>query len=84
MLCPYCNKEMEKGRILASGAGSIPIAILEWYAEKEFEKKGVIAAIKRKSVKIVDSKDGYYRESYYCDRCDKVFGEFPTKKKKKT
>ena len=79
MNCPYCNNEMEKGRIMASATGSIPIAQLDWYAEKDFEKKGVVAAIKRKRVGIKSSNGGYYRDSYYCVQCKKVFGEFPTK-----
>ena len=79
MNCPYCGSEMEKGRILASGAGSIPVAMLEWYAEKDFEKKGLMASLKRKGIYIKDPKGGYYMDQYRCGECKKVFGEFPTK-----
>ena len=79
MKCPYCSNEMERGRIMASATGSIPVSFLEWYAEEDFEKKGFFAAIKRKSISIQDTKDGYYHDSYFCGQCKKVFGEFPTK-----
>ena len=79
MICPYCNAEMEPGRILASGAGSIPAAMLEWYAEKDFEKKGFVAALKRKGIYIKEPKGGYFEGAYYCAACNKVFGEFSTK-----
>ena len=79
MNCIYCNSEMEKGRFAAWASGSVPVAFLEWYAEKEFEKKGIIAALKRKGVAIKDSKDGYFNDSYYCQQCKKVFAEFPVK-----
>ena len=77
MNCIYCNSEMEKGRFAASASGSIPVAFLEWYSESEFEKQGFIAALKRKGITIRDSKDGYYKDSYYCRQCKKVFAEFP-------
>ena len=83
MICPHCNNEMELGRIMASGAGNVPVAILEFYPETEFEKKGLLASLKRKAVNIKDSKDGYYHNSYHCGGCNLVFGEFPTKPKKK-
>ena len=79
MNCPYCGGEMKKGRIMASGAGTTPVAILEWYAESEFDKKGIIAALKRKSIYIKDAKGGYYHNAFRCAQCKKVFGEFPTK-----
>lgn len=79
MICPHCNNEMEQGRIMASGVGNVPVAILEFYPETEFDKKGIIAALKRKAVNIKDAKDGYYHNSHHCPQCNKVFAEFPTK-----
>ena len=80
MNCPYCNNEMEKGRIMASATGSIPIAKLDWFAEKDFEEKGFRAALKRKSVGIKSfNNGGYYPDSNYCEQCKKVFAEFSTK-----
>jgi hypothetical protein len=67
---------MGKGRFIATASGNMPVAFLNWYAEEEFEKKG-ISAIKRKGVSIESSKGGYF--SYYCTPCKKVFAEFPTK-----
>lgn len=83
MKCPYCDSEMEKGRVLASATGSIPVVMLEWYAEKDFEKKGLMASLKKKGIYIKDTKDGYFRDSYHCSVCGKVFAEFPTNEKQK-
>ena len=58
MTCPYCQNEMEKGRFAASATGSVPVAFLEWYSEIQFEKKGILAAFKRKGIAIKDSEDG--------------------------
>ena len=79
MNCIYCNNEMEKGRFIASATGTMPFAFLEWYSEKEFEKNGFFAALKRKGITIEDGKGGYYSNSHYCQKCKKVFAEFPTK-----
>ena len=79
MNCPYCGREMEKGRISVSATGSVPIAFLNWYAEDEFENKGLFAMFKRRSVSIKDTKSGYYHNSFHCSACQKVFGEFPAK-----
>ena len=83
MICKYCGSEMEQGRFIASSTGDMPVAFLEFYPEMEFEKKGIIAALKRKGITIKDSKDGYYHNSYHCAGCNLVFGEFPTKPKKR-
>ena len=79
MTCPYCQKQMEKGRFAASAAGSIPVAFLEWYDETQFENKGIFAAFKRKGISIKDSEDGYYPNSQHCRNCKRVFAEFSTK-----
>ena len=82
IICQYCNKEMEQGHFLASSTGDMPVAFLEFYPETEFDKKGLIAALKRKGVGIKDSKVGYHK-AHYCGGCNLVFGEFPAKPKKK-
>jgi len=78
MNCPYCDCEMEKGRIMDSAYGSIPVAFLEWISEEECAKKGFLASIKRKTIEIKDTDDGFYHNAFYCSHCSKVFGEFPT------
>ena len=77
MVCTYCNSEMEKGRFVATASTivGVPVTILGWYSQEEFEKKG-LASFKRKGISVKDSKDGY--DSYYCQQCKKVFAEFPT------
>ena len=79
MNCPYCNNEMENGQIMAYSTGDMPVAFLSWFAEKEFENKGIIASLKRKSIAIKDTKDGYYKDSYHCRQRKIAIAEFPTK-----
>jgi hypothetical protein len=76
MNCPYCNGETKIGRILVWSTDIT--GYLEWYAEEDFEKKGILQALKRKPIYIEVSNDGYYPNSFFCERCNKVFGEFPT------
>jgi hypothetical protein len=78
MNCPYCNQEMENGRIYVSAAASMPVALIVWYEEKEFAKRDVLEVVRHKPVGIADTKDGYYKDARYCRSCRKVFGEFPT------
>ena len=75
MNCPYCNDKMEKGHIGAQGR----FPLITWYDEKDFDKKGKIAAINRKPVITIRPEiNGLFRnsKSYYCQKCFKVFGEF--------
>ena len=83
MNCKYCNSEMEQGRFLASSTGDMPAAFLEFYPESEFDKKGLLGALRRKGITIKDPKGGYYLNSFYCDKCGLIFGEFPAKQKKR-
>ena len=78
MICPYCGNEMEKGRVMISAAGSIPVAFMEWYEEKSFEsKKSFFSSVKFKTISVAYSDDGYYEQAYHCGDCHKIFGEFP-------
>ena len=78
MTCPHCNREMEKGRIYVSAASNMPVSLIVWYAEREFAKRDLLEVVKHTPIGIADTADGYYKESYRCAPCRKVFGEFPT------
>jgi hypothetical protein len=70
---------MAEGRIKAVGVTDTLLASVRWYAESEFEKKGLVSLIKRKSINIKSAKDGYYHGAHYCPECGKIFTEFSTK-----
>ncbi|MCL2030012.1 MAG: PF20097 family protein [Oscillospiraceae bacterium] len=78
MNCPHCGKDMEQGRIFVTPGGSLPVALIVWYAEKEFEKRDLLEVVRRVPVGIADTPDGHYKDAYYCRPCQRVFGEFPT------
>jgi|GEM_PF-1261936 len=80
MNCPYCNQAMEQGRIALRAPRLMDIAYMVWYAEKEFEKTGLLAKLlaNRPFIGILNPADGYFKNSFYCPRCHKAFGEFPT------
>jgi len=79
MNCPYCGLEMEKGKVqILSAFPFRDNPCLQWYHEKEFYKKGLFASFKRVPKIIKKTKGLYYEGAFNCDKCKKVFGEFPT------
>ena len=71
MICPECGRELEKGIIEATDAGSLTqsLTMVCWYPEeyknKMFKKNTVNLRLKA--------------EGYYCDECMKVFASFEEK-----
>jgi len=72
----YCKEELEGGGIVAFGMGNPPVALVEWHSDERLASKGLIK--KGKVVPIKPEKNAYYGEAYYCQQCNKVYGEFAT------
>ena len=81
MNCPHCHQEMKNGRLRIRMPGAIVNTLdpfnIDWFAEEEFEKKGLIASFKRENIRIKpEGFMNYFSNSYYCLGCRKVFCEF--------
>ena len=65
--CPCCNNIAEKGVVVVSTSGLLDIG---WYSEEEALKKGFKALTRRG--KALGSEGNTIRDSYYCQKCQKV------------
>ena len=71
MNCPYCEKEMEKGKIFLTIPQGLAQVILSYTSEEE-EKKSFFA--RRSKDKIILS--GAKNEAYCCPDCKKIIPVF--------
>ena len=70
MVCPICGGALEQGRIEIYAPGS-ENALINWYPESEFQKKGV-GSIFKKNGKTVRDTCTRQTEAWFCPQCKKV------------
>ena len=74
MICLSCSSEMEKGQLKIEGGRGVYI---KWTSDFELKKQGLLNRLRRKSIRIeIDGFSSCKRESWYCQRCNKVFSDF--------
>jgi len=65
---------MEKGQLKVAGSRGVYI---NWTSDFELKKQGFLNRLRRKSIKIeINGLFSCKRESWYCQRCNKVFSDF--------
>lgn len=74
MKCPYCETEMERGRLFIALNNPLSVHWIakRWYAETDFEGE-----LKRKAAAKPTgmATDDYYL-AFKCSKCRRIFGEF--------
>ncbi|MCD8189387.1 MAG: PF20097 family protein [Clostridiales bacterium] len=71
MICPICGGQMEQGRIEVMILGGDASALINWYPESEFQKKGVGSSFKKNGRTVRDACTRQ-AEAWYCAQCHKV------------
>ena len=76
MTCLNCGNEMEKGQLKITGNRGVGI---NWTSDAELGKTGLLNKLRREKIRIeIDGLFSCTRESWYCERCNKVFSDFDT------